>query len=323
MCLSRFLVLLILLALCTPAKAQQSTKVRRIGYLSIGSSSSPPIEPFRQGLRELKYIEGKNIIIEYRWANGNAERLPHLAAELVGLKVDLIVAGDSDAISPAAQATSSIPIIMTVSGDPVAAGYIASLARPGGNITGLSNLAPDLAGKRLELLKEVAPRVSSVAILGDSSGASYSAQIKELEIASRGLGMQLQQVSLRESRDLENALLTIIRNRAAGLFVIPSSLTNSSRKRIVTFAAENRLPGIYPLSGYVEDGGLMAYGPNIPEMRRRAAIYVDKVLKGGKPSEIPVEQPKKFELVINLKTAKRLGLTIPQSVLYRADKVIK
>jgi ABC-type uncharacterized transport system substrate-binding protein len=304
------------------ADAQQQKRVPRIGYLSFmgrPNSPVPSIEAFRLGLRDLGYVEGQNIVIEYRFAEGKRDRLPELAAELVRLNVEVIVAGDSATIPFATQATRSIPIVMSVSNDPVGVGYIASLARPGGNITGLSNVSVDLAGKRLELLKEVVPKLSRVAVLGGPRNPDWT----EFVNAATTMGIKLQTLKVQDSKELEGAFELARRERAAGLIVLPSPLTNSYRRQIVTLAAKSRLPTMYPLQEYVEEGGLIAYGPNIPEMHRRAAVYVDKILKGAKPADLPVEQPMKFELVINLKAAKQIGLTIPQSLLYRADKVIK
>ena len=304
------------------ADAQQQKRVPRIGFLSFmgrPNSSVPSIEAFRIGLRDLGYVEGQNIVIEYRYAEGKLDRLPDLAAELVRLKVEVIVAGDSATIPFAAQATRSIPIVMSVSNDPVGAGYVASLARPGGNITGLSNVSVDLAGKRLELLKEVVPKLSRVAVLGPPRNPDWT----EFVNAAATMGIKLQTLKVQDSKEFEGAFELARRERAAGLIVLPSPLTNSYRKQIVALAAKSRLPAMYPLKEYVEEGGLIAYGPYIPEMHRRAATYVDKILKGAKPAELPVEQPTKFEFAINLKTAKQIGLTISQSVLFRADKVIK
>ena len=304
------------------AEAQQAKKVPRIGFLSFFArpqSPAPSIEAFRLGLRDLGYVEGKNLVIEYRYAERKLDRLPDLAAELVRLKVEVIVASDSTTIPFAAQATRSIPIVMMVSDDPVGAGFVASLARPGGNITGLSNVSVDLAGKRLELLKEVVPKLSRVAVLGPPRNPDWT----EFVNATAAMGIKLQTLKVRDSKEFEDAFEVARRGRATGLIVLPSPLTNSNRKKIVALAAKSRLPAMYPLKEYVEEGGLIAYGPNIPEMHRRAAVYVDKILKGAKPADLPVEQPMKFEFVINLKAAKQIGLTIPQSVLYRADKVIK
>jgi putative ABC transport system substrate-binding protein len=312
----------LIIASIHPAEAQQAKKVPRIGFLSfVGrpNSPTPSIEAFRLGLRDLGYAEGQNIVIEYRYAEGKRDRLPDLATELVRLKVEVTVAGDSATIPFAAQATRSIPIVMTVSNDPVGTGLIASLARPGGNITGLSNVSVDLAGKRLELLKEIVAKLSRVAVLGPPGNPDWT----ELVNAAATMGIKLQTLKVRDSKEFEGAFELARRERAAGLIVLPSPVTNSYRKQIVALAAKSRLPAMYPLKEYVEAGGLIAYGPNIPEMHRRAAVYVDKILKGAKPADLPVEQPMKFEFIINLKTAKQIGLTIPPNVLARADKVIR
>ena len=297
-------------------EAQQSAKVRKIGWLS---GLVPPTRPFLQGLRELGWIERQNLIIERRSAEGNLARLPDLAAELVRLRVEIIVAGDSAAIDPARQATKTLPIVMTVSGDPVGAGFVVSLGRPGGNITGLTNVSPELAGKRLELLREFVPRLGRVAVLGEPRHPDWQA----LAAATAALGVQLQTLKVSSRDEFDDAFNLAASQGAGGLIVLPSPLTNLSRTRLVALAKSSRLPAVYALREYVEAGGLIAYGPNIPAMYHRAASYVDKILKGAKPADLPVEQPTKFELVINLKTAKALGLTIPQTLLLRADQVIE
>lgn len=316
------LVCVLLVALSVCSGAQQPKKVAQIGYLSFmgrPNSSVPSIEAFRLGLRDLGYIEGQNIVIDYRYAHENLSRLPDLAAELVRLNVEVIVAGDSVTIPFAAQASRSIPIVMSVSDDPVGAGYITSLARPGGNLTGLSNVSVDLAGKRLDLLKEIVPKLSRVAVLGPPANRDWP----EFVNAAVGMGITLQTLKVRDFKEFEGAFELARRERAAGLIVLPSPLTNSYRKQIVALATRHRLPVMYPLKEYVEEGGLIAYGPNIPAMHRRAAVYVDKILKGAKPADLPVEQPTKFELVINLKAAQQIGLTIPPNVLARANGVIR
>jgi ABC-type uncharacterized transport system substrate-binding protein len=297
-------------------EAQQSAKIRKIGWLS---GLIPPTVPFLQGLRELGWIEGQNLIIERRSTEGNLPRLPDLAAELVRLRVEIIVAGDSGAIDPARQATKTLPIVMTVSGDPVGAGFVVSLGRPGGNITGLTNVSPDLAGKRLELLKEFVPRLGRVAVLGEPRHPDW----QTLAAATAALGVQLHPLKVSSRDEFEDAFHLAASQGAGGLIVLPSPLTNLSRTRLVALAKSSRLPAVYALREYVEAGGLIAYGPNIPAMYHRAASYVDKILKGAKPADLPVEQPTKFELVINLKTAKALRLTIPQSLLVRADQIIQ
>jgi putative ABC transport system substrate-binding protein len=307
------------LAMSLAAGAQPKAKVPRIGWLV---SDFPPLErkppPFMEGLRELGWIEGRNIVIERRYAEENHDRLQNLAAELVRLKVDVIVAGDSLAIPAAKQATRAIPIVMTVSGNPVGSGYVASLARPGGNITGLTNVAPDLVGKRLELLKEAVPGISRVAVLGTPNSPG-----KEIPHAARALNVRLQVLKVQKPAEFERAFEAAKEERAEALMVLPSPMTNRYRKRIVNLAARNRLPAMYALAEYAEVGGLMSYGPSIPDLQRRAAVYVDKILKGAKPADLPVEQPTRFELVINQKTAKQIGLTIPPSLLVRADKIIE
>jgi putative tryptophan/tyrosine transport system substrate-binding protein len=303
----------------------QPTKVPRIGFLvaSAASANSARVEAFRQGLRELGYVEGKNIIIESRFAEGKTDRLPALAADLVRLKVDVIVSAGPAVTRPASEATKTIPIVMAQDGDPVANGFVASLARPGGNITGLATLAPELSGKQLELLKEIVPKLSRVAIIGNSTRPGNAQALKEIEFAAGALGVQLQYVDVREPKDIETAFRTQSKGRAEAVLVLNSPVLNSQRKQLTDLAAKNRLPTIYDRREFVDDGGLMSYGTNLADLSRRSATYVDKILKGAKPADLPVEQPTKFELVINLKTAKQIGLTIPQSVLYRADKVIK
>jgi len=313
----------LLLAFCIPAQAQQLKQVPKIGVLSTGSASSGAArnEAFLQGLRELGYVVGQNILIEHRYAEANLDRLPELAAELVRLKVDVIVAG-ALAIRAAKNATKTIPIVMATSGDPVAYGYVVSLAQPGGNVTGSTQMSPELGGKRLELLKEALKKVSVVAVIHDG-GAAQAPQMKEMEAAARVLGVRLQPVKVEGLSDFENAFSSMIRGHASAFIGLTSSALFNHRKQIADLATKNRLPAIYPGSEYVDAGGLMSYGPNIFENYRRAAKYVDKILKGAKPADLPVEQPMKFELVINLKAAKQIGLTIPPNVLARADKVIK
>ena len=306
-------------------EAQQTAKVPKIGYLNAGSPSTNParIEAFRQGLRELGYVERKNIVIEDRSAEGNLDRLPDLARELVRLKVDLIVVGGSTATRAAKNVTNLIPIVMINVTDPVLLGFVVSLARPGGNITGLTNLAPELGGKRLELLKEIVPQLSRVAVLGDPNSPAYGPQTNELDIAARALGLRLQPMEVRGPGDLENAFSVIIKERAGAVIGLQQPTIDILRERIMDLTTKNRLPAMYPNREAVDAGGLMSYAADIPTMFRRAATYVDKILKGAKPADLPVEQPMKFELVINLKTAKQIGLTIPPNVLARADKVIK
>jgi putative ABC transport system substrate-binding protein len=315
----------ILLALIFPAQAQQQTKkLPRIGVLSGGSRSSTTAstEVFRQGLRELGYLEGQNIAIEYRFAEGKLDKLPELAAELLARNVDVIVAQAPAAVRAAKNATSMTPIVMAHGGDPVAQGFVASLARPGGNVTGLSNFSAELSGKRLELLKEAFPKVSRVAVIWNPDAPGPVLTFKELEIAAKALKVQLESLQVRGPNDFEGAFQAA-RERAGSLVVIQDVVTVTYLKRIVDLAAKNRVPAIYMEKEFAEAGGLMSYGPGQPDMFRRAATYVDKILKGTKPADLPVEQPTKFELVINLKAAKQIGLTIPPNVLVRADKVIK
>jgi putative ABC transport system substrate-binding protein len=319
------LVAVVLLAVAVTADAQQPTKVPRIGYLTASSPSTNPgrVEAFQQGLRELGYVEGKNIVIEFRYAEGKLDRLPALVAELVRLKVDIIVSGGPAATRPAKEAISTIPIVMGFDNDPVGNGFIASLARPGGNITGLSTLAPEISGKQLELLKEIIPRLSRVAVFGTSTFPGNAQSLKEVELAAEAFGMKLHYLDILDLKDIETAFRAAGKERAGAVIVLPSTILGSQRKQIVALAAKNGLPAIYPLTEYMEAGGLMSYGVNINDLFRRAATYVDKILKGRTPADLPVEQPTKFELVINLKTAKQIGLTIPPNVLARADRVIK
>jgi ABC-type uncharacterized transport system substrate-binding protein len=320
-----WLLAALLLTIAPPADAQQVKKVPRIGYLVAGSASSlsARTEAFRQGLREFGYIEGKNIVIEWRFAEGKPERVRALAAELVHLDVDVIVAAGPAAIRPAKEATVTIPIVMGFDNDPVGNGFVASLARPGGNITGLSTLAPEISGKRLELLKEIVPKVSRVAVLGASTEPDYTQVVRETELAAGALGVKLQYVDVREPKDIETAFRAESKGRAEAVLVLNSPVLNSQRKQLTDLAVKNRLPAIYDRREFVDDGGLMSYGTNLADLSRRAATYVDKILKGAKPADLPVEQPTKFEFMINLKAAKQIGLTVPPNVLARADRVIK
>jgi len=304
--------------------AQNPAKVPRIGYLSAGPSGpSPNIEVFRQGLRALGYVEGQTITIEYRYAAGRDDRLADLAAELVRLKVELIVTDSSPAARAAKQASKTIPIVMSASGDPIGTGLIASLARPGGNITGLTHLSPELSGKRLELLKETFPKASRVAVLWNGANPDKASDFRETEAAARAFGVQLQSLEVRTANDFDKAFVAATSKRAQALITLSDPLTGSHGRRILDFTLKNRLPAMYGEKGFVEAGGLMAYGHIPAELHRRAATYVDKILKGTKPAELPVEQPTKFEFIINLKAAKQIGLTIPPNVLVRADRVIK
>ena len=308
------------------AEAQQPKKVPRIGFLLAASASvqESRLEAFKQGLRELGYVEGKNIVIEWRYAEGKADRLSELAAELVRLKVDVIVTGGPTATRPAKEATNTIPIVMTQDSDPVRSGFVASLARPGGNITGLSTLAPELSGKRLELLKEIVPKLSRAAVFGNASNPESAQSLRETELAAAVLAVQLQYLDIRDSKDIESAFRSVSKGRAEALLVVSATpALLSQRTQVAELAVKNRLPSVYHRIEFVEAGGLMTYSMSNTDLARRAAIYVDKILKGTKPADLPVEQPMKFELVINLKTAKQIGLTIPPNVLVRADRVIK
>jgi putative tryptophan/tyrosine transport system substrate-binding protein len=317
----------VLLAAPLAAGAQQAGKIARIGYLGTNLAVSPHLpEAFRQGLRDLGYVEGRNVVIEYRSAEGKLERLPALAAELVALKVDVIVVGAEPHALAAKQATRTLPIVFATAADPVASRLVTSLARPDGNMTGLATLSPDLVGKRLELLKQVVPGVSWVAVLWHPGGAGERTgrdMLKEAEVGARALGVRLQVVEARNPADLDRVFLDMTKPRPGALTVWTSPVLYNERRRLVDLAAKHRLPAVYPSREFVDAGGLMAYGPNIADMYRRAATYVDKLLKGAKPGDLPVEQPTKFELVINLKTAKALGLMIPPSLLQRADRVIE
>jgi putative ABC transport system substrate-binding protein len=308
------------------AEAQQPAKIPRIGYLTPGSLSSQSFrtEAFRQGLREHGYVEGKNIVIEYRYAEGKFDRLPALAAELVRVKVDIIITGGASATRAAKEATVRIPIVMTQAGDPVGSGFIASLARPGGNITGLSTLSPELSGKRLELLKEIIPKLSRVAVFGTSTLPGYTQSLREVDLAAGAFGVKLQYLDVLSPKDIETAFRAASKGRAeAVLMMVAGTIAGAHRIQILELAVKSRLPVIYGGRAFAEAGGLMTYGVNNTDLDRRAATYVDKILKGAKPADLPVEQPTKFEFIINLKAAKQIGLTIPPSVLARADKVIK
>jgi putative tryptophan/tyrosine transport system substrate-binding protein len=305
--------------------AQQAGKVARIGILWAYSppAASSFAEAFRQGLGELGYVEGKNVTLEERWAEGRFDRLPSLAAELSRLNLDVIVTASTPAVQAAQQATKTIPIVMTLVSDPVEDGVVASLARPGRNVTGLSLMHPELSAKRVALLKEVVPKLSRVAVLWSPSTASYRKVLGETQTAARALGLQLRAVEVRGPTDFDSAFSAIVRERTGALVVLPDALFRDHQRRILDLAAKSRLPAMYWSRDLVESGGLMAYGANFPDVFRQAASFVHKILKGAKPAELPIEQPAKFELVINLKTAKALGLTIPPSVLGRADQIIE
>ncbi len=309
-------------------EAQPAAKSARIGYLATDLVAGDPrtLEAFLQGLRDLGYVEGRNLLIEYRDAEGKVERFPALAAELVALKVDLIVVGNTPAALAAKQATKVLPIVFPGAADPVGSGLVTSLVRPGGNLTGLSLLNPGLVGKRLEQLKEAVPGVTRVAVLwhpGAFGERTDKDMLKGAEVAGRALGVRLQFVEARGPADFDRAFADMTRGRAGALIVLGGSMLNSQRKRLVDLAAKSRLPAAYEYRAYVEAGGLMSYGPDLADSYRRAATYVDKILKGAKPADLPVEQPTKLELAINLKTAKALGVTIPRSVLAQADHLIE
>ena len=317
-----------LLAAPLAVEAQQGARVARMGYLASSLAASPHLHgAFRQGLRDRGYIEGRNVVIEYRDAEGKLDRLPALAAELVARKVDVIVAaGGTPAALAAKHATGALPIVFTAAADPVTDGLVPSLARPGGNVTGLSLLIPDLVGKRLEQFKQAVPGISHVAMLWQPGGLGEQTEtdtLKGAEVAARALGLQLQFVEARGPVDFERAFSDMARARADALTVLPSPTFLYERRHLVDLAAKNRLPTLFAFREYVDTGGLMSYGPDIADMYRRAATYVDKILKGAHPGDLPIEQPIKFELVINLRTAKVLGLTIPPSLLQRADQVIE
>jgi putative ABC transport system substrate-binding protein len=314
----------LLFAVCFPAEAQQANKTPRVGFLIASSATEQQLrlEAFRQALRELGYVEGKNITMEVRSGEGKADLLPNAAAELVRLNVDAIVTGGISSTRAAKKATSTVPIIMTQDNDPVGSGFVASLAHPGANITGLSNSGGDLGGKRLEILKEVVPKLNRVAVLIGGVPRN-AAQIKEMETSAEGLRLRLQIVELRAGKDIEPAFQSATKERAGAVLAGAGAILLTRRKEVADLAVRKRLPVMYGREEFVETGGLLVYAASVADLSRRAAVYVDKILKGAKPADLPVEQPTKFELVINLKTAKQIGLTIPPNVLARADKVIK
>jgi putative tryptophan/tyrosine transport system substrate-binding protein len=316
----------VLFALCSSVESQQPKKIAKIAYLapSTPAAAAHLVEAFRQGLRELGYVEGKTVVLELRYGEARAERLSELARELAGLKMDVIVTSTDVAIAAVKRETQTIPIVMANSTDPVGTGFVASLAHPGGNITGLSSISPELSGKRLELLREVVPGLSRVAFLWNPDVRGAVLDYKETEDAAGSLRLQLQSVEVVRAEDFDRAFSAITKERAQAL-IMPAAnpLGFAKRSQIASFAQKNRLPSMYAQKEYVDAGGLMSYGPSTPDMHRRAATYVDKILKGTKPADLPVEQPMKFDLVINLKTAKQIGLTIPPNVLARADTVIK
>ena len=327
--LRAFAIAALLLAVATvgpPADAQQASKTAKIGILSATTPAAlaPSVEAFKQGLRELGWVEGKSFVLEVRYGEGKVERLSELARELVALKMDVIVTPADLSIAAIKRETQTIPIVMALSSDPVGAGFVASLARPGGNITGLSNISPELSGKRVELLREAVPGLSRLALLWNPEVRGAVLDYKEAASAARSLRVEVQSVEVSRAEDLDRAFSTITSWRAQALMlpgINPVGFAN--RAQIVSFAQRNRLPSMFPTKEYVDSGGLMSYGPSLVDLLRRAAGYVDKILKGAKPADLPVQQPTKFELVINLKTAKALGLTLPQSLLRRADDVIQ
>jgi putative tryptophan/tyrosine transport system substrate-binding protein len=324
--LRHLFLVIALVGMGSSVQAQQAVKAPRIGFLTGASLSAAADrnEAFLQGLRELGYVEGKNIVIEWRAWEGKQDRQRLYAAELASLKVDVIVAVGSGDIRAAKEATATIPIVMLAGGDAVGSGFVASLARPGGNVTGLATLRPELTGKRLELLKEIVPKLARVAVIVSSVSADYAQIQKEIELAAGALGVQLQYLNIQSPKDIEPAFQAAVKGRADGVFFqVAGPFASSQRPQIAAFALKSRLPAIYDRAEYVENGALMSYGVSVIDLARRAATYVDKILKGAKPADLPVEQPMKFEFIVNLKTAKQIGLTIPPNVLARADKVIK
>jgi ABC-type uncharacterized transport system substrate-binding protein len=314
-----------LFALCLPVGGQQPVKIPQIGLLAGTRSSAVEgrVAAFRHGLRELGYVEGKNILVEYRYAEGNAKRERDLAAELVRLKVEAIVTTGPTVTRTAKETTAAIPIVFAQDGDPVASGFVTSLAHPGGNITGLSNLSPELSGKRLELLQEIVPKLSRVSVIGSSIEPNNTKILNETELAATALNVKIQYIDVLKPTDLETAFGAATHQQADGVVLLGAVIFNSHRKQITELAVKHRLPATYTRPEYVQDGGLMTYGPSITDLFRRAAIYVDKILKGIKPADLAVEQPIKFELIVNLRAAKQIGLTIPPNVLARADRVIR
>jgi putative ABC transport system substrate-binding protein len=314
----------VLFALCAPVEAQLISRFPRLGYLAANSAlESRDLKAFRQGLAELGYVEGKNIAIEYRSAEGKLDRLPHLAAELVALKVDIVVAINPPSAHAAKNATNTIPIVMRSTDDPVTTGLVASLARPGGNITGLTSISTELHGKRLELLKEVVARARVVAVIRNPTARDATLKWKEVEAAARALRLRLQVVDVKSPSDFEGAFRAIAKKHPDALITLRNPMIVNNRKQLADLAAKSRLVAIYDDRAFVEAGGLMSYGADLADLHRRAALFVDKILKGAKPADLPVEQPTKFEFIINLKAAKQSGLTIPPNVLARADRVIR
>ena len=307
------------------ARSQQGAKVPRVGFMgnSTEALEANLIGPFREGLRELGYQDGRNIAVEYRWAEGKYERFPALIAELLAAKVDVIVTAGTPAAIAVKNATTTVPLVMVAVGDPVGTGLVPSLARPGGNLTGLSSIAPDLEGKRLELLREVVPKLAHVGVFFNPANLFHEVSMQHARAAGKALGIKLLPLAVRVSQDLDDAFASILKERPDALLVLADRVYLHDRKRMTDFALQHRLPNANAHTEMVEAGGLMSYGPSYEDMHRRAAHYVDKILKGAKPGDLPIEQPKKFDLKINLKTAKALGLTIPQTLLTRADEVIE
>jgi putative ABC transport system substrate-binding protein len=320
-----FCLCAVLVAASFAAEAQQPAKGPRIGFLVASSPSAFAArdQAFRQRIRELGWIEGKNMASEYRYTDGNRDQLPVLAAELVRLDLDIIVTVGPADTRAAKEATAKIPIVMAADSDPVETGFVATLARPGGNITGLSTLSPEMSGKQLELLKEIAPKISRVSVLGNSTEPGYAAELKWMRLAAKASGLQLQVLDVRRPNDIEVAFSTSKKDHTGSLIVLRNPVTALHRKQVVGFVLKSRLPSMFVTREYVEAGGLMSYGPDLTDLARRAATYVDKILRGAKPAGLPVEQPTKFELMINLNTATQIGLTIPPNVLARADRVIR
>ena len=314
-----------LFALGFSVHAQQPTKVPRIGYLGATSpaATAARIDAFRQGLRELGYVEGKTIFIDYRWAEGKLDRIPGLAAELVRLNVDVIVTAGPADTKGAKQATSTIPIVMGFDNDPVGNGFVTSLARPGGNITGLSTLAPEISGKQLELMKEIVRRLSRIAVFGTSRQPGNAQSLQEVELAAKALKVKLQYLDVLDPKDVETAFRAATKGRADAILVLQTPVASQQRAQFIDLAVKHRLPATYSRADFVEAGGLMCYGASFPDLMRRAATYVDKILKGRSPADLPVEQPMKFEFIVNLKAAQQIGLTVPPNVLARADRVIR
>lgn len=325
--LAATLILLVLAAPLATAAAQPAEKMPRVGYISPGSPSDPVrlrrFEIFQQGMRELGYVEGRNLSLEPRWAGNAYDRYHALAADLVRMKVDVIVTLGGAATQAAQQATRSIPIVMSIVTDPLGSRLVSGLAHPGGNVTGTSMMAPDLVAKQLELLREVVPKVSHVALLWNSANPGSAAQLREAESVARAMGLRLQTLEARDAREIDRAFAAMTRSQPGALAVLADAIFINQRRQIADLAVKSRLPAVYGMSDYAEVGGLIIYGVNLPAMHRRAATFVDKILKGAKPADLPVEQPTAFELVVNLKTAKALGLTIPSSVLLRADQVLE